>query len=457
MALNPWIRGTVLVSSTRRLAGMVDYLVSLIIFTAIYALFGLGLNLQWGFTGLINFGHVAFMTVGAYTTVLLSLQGVPLFLAVLIGGGVAALLGLLIGLSTLRLREDYLAIVTIGVSELVRLIALNEEWLTRGAFGLQRFPLPLATFRPTLFSRYVMIAILTAIVGLGLWRVWKSVGPKVRQSEPAALLPSTALLIGYGVAIGAAFAGVGSVARWLKLSNVLPLGVTGGLMLAALVGVGWLAVWVARRFLVQLPRAATALSLLAALGVSGFGLWLYGVGAVALYNYSENPAKNGLMLVSVILVALAFWRLEWLVNSPWGRVLKAIREDEEVAKALGKNVFWYKLQSLMLGGFLAGVAGALFAWQLSTVYPDTFAPLITFNAWTIVVLGGAGSNAGTLLGAVIFWAYTTLTRFINDIIPLDDARQGAFRIMLIGLLLMVLMIWRPQGILGKKEELTLGR
>jgi neutral amino acid transport system permease protein len=112
----------------------------------------------------------------------------------------------------------------------------------------------------------------------------------------------------------------------------------------------------------------------------------------------------------------------------------------------------------MLGGFIAGLAGALYAWQLTVVYPDNFQPLLTFNAWTIVVLGGAGNNLGTILGAAIFWAYQSVTRFIlSDIIPLDDARLGAFRVMMIGLLLMVLMVWRPQGILGNKEELTLGR
>ncbi|MGK7877642.1 MAG: branched-chain amino acid ABC transporter permease, partial [Xenococcaceae cyanobacterium] len=102
---------------------MIGYLVFLIIFTGLFGLFALGLNLQWGFAGLINFGHVAFMTIGAYTTVLLSSQDVPLIVAVPIGAAIAALLGLLIGTSTLRLREDYLAIVTIGVSELLRLIA----------------------------------------------------------------------------------------------------------------------------------------------------------------------------------------------------------------------------------------------------------------------------------------------------------------------------------------------
>jgi neutral amino acid transport system permease protein len=139
-------------------------------------------------------------------------------------------------------------------------------------------------------------------------------------------------------------------------------------------------------------------------------------------------------------------------------VLKAIREDEEIARALGKNVFWYKLQSLMLGGAIAGVAGSFYAWNLTFINPDGFIPLMTFQAWTIVVLGGAGNNAGTLLGSVLFWGYTTLTRFVLPaLLPLDDARLGAFRLMVIGLILVVLMMWRPQGILGKKEELTLGQ
>jgi neutral amino acid transport system permease protein len=193
-------------------------------------------------------------------------------------------------------------------------------------------------------------------------------------------------------------------------------------------------------------------------GIAGAGIWLYGLAATALQNYGENPARNGLLFISVLVLAVTFGALEKLVRSPWGRVLKAIREDEQVAKALGKNVFFYKLQSLMLGGFIAGIAGALFAWQISTVYPTNFEPLITFNAWTIVVLGGAGNNAGTLLGAAIFWAYTALTRDLDKVFPVLAADQlGALRIMLIGLILMVLMIWRPQGILGNQDELTLGR
>jgi neutral amino acid transport system permease protein len=366
---------------------MVDYILFLLIFTAIYALFSLGLNLQWGFTGLINFGHAAFMAVGAYTTVLLSQKGVPLVVAALAGGGLAALLGVMIGFSTLRLREDYLAIVTIGVSELVRLVALNEEWLTRGSFGLQDYPSPLATFRPTQLTRTGMIAVLTVLLGLALWRLWQTMRRVMRQEGR---------------------------------SPLVSLGFT--------------------------------------IGITGAGIWLYGIAAAALSNYREDPARNGLLFASLLVLAFTFWGLERLVRSPWGRVLKAIREDEQVAKALGKDVFFYKLQAFMLGGFIAGIAGAFFAWQLTTVYPTNFDPLITFNAWTIVVLGGAGNNAGTLLGAAIFWAYTAFTRDLDKVFPFLAADQlGALRIMLIGLILMVLMIWRPQGILGNKDELTLGR
>lgn len=160
------------------LSGWVGYLVFLTISTAIFALFGLGLNLQWGFTGLINFGHVAFMTVGAYTTVLLSLQGVPLIVAGLVGAVIAALLGLLIGLSTLRLREDYLAIVTIGVSELIRLVVNNQDLptgntFTPGAFGLQGYALPLSNFAPNLLIKLVMIGLLTLITGVSYWQLWR--------------------------------------------------------------------------------------------------------------------------------------------------------------------------------------------------------------------------------------------------------------------------------------------
>jgi neutral amino acid transport system permease protein len=355
-----------------------SYFVFLTISTAVYALFSLGLNLQWGVAGLINFGHVAFMAIGAYATVLLSMQGIPIPLAVLVGIALAALLGLIIGFSTLRLREDYLGIVTIGVSELVRFAAKNEAWLTKGSFGVQGYPVPF-NFQPAYPVKLALIGWLTVICGLALWQLWLWY-----RKDPLRLV---------GGAIGSLF--------------VLAVNISG---------------------------------------------------AISLYNYD---ARAGLMVLTLTALAIVYIGLEKLVNSPWGRVLKAIREDEEVPKALGKNVFWYKLQAFMLGGAIAGLAGAFYAWQFN-VYPDNFNPLVTFNAWIIVMLGGSGSNIGTLLGAIIFWGYDTITRgdafkAVFSTLRLDEAQQGAFRIMVIGLILMLLMVLRPQGILGKKEELTLGK
>ena len=372
---------------------MVGYLVFLTIYIGLYSLFALGLNLQWGYAGLINFGHVAFMTVGAYTTVLLSAKGVPLIVAVIAGIAIAALLGLSIGMSTLRLREDYLAIVTIGVSELLRLIALNEQWLTKGSFGIQRFPLPLVRFEPNLWLKYFLVAILTLLAVFAAWQLWQGLRSQWREGKEIQ----------------------GKSYQPTKLVSLIIWGLLGiGVILAVYIN-----------------------------------------GCIALLDYNY---KAGLMLLVLIVLAIVYWGLELLVKSPWGRILKAIREDEEIARALGKNVFWYKLQAFMLGGAIAGVAGAFYAWQLTTIYPSNFETLITFNVWTMVVLGGAGKNSGAILGAIVFWAYDALTRFyLPQLGWFNSSEEGAFRVMVIGLILMLLMIWRPQGILGNKEELTLGK
>ena len=392
---------------------MVGYLVSLTIYVGLYALFALGLNIQWGYAGLINFGHVAFMTVGAYTTVLLSSKSIPwitsqnipvvssvlsfqplaLIISVIAGVAIAALLGLLIGMSTLRLREDYLAIVTIGVSELLRLIALNEEWLTEGSFGLRGFPLPLERFKPNALQTYILIGILTLLAIFAAWRLWRGLRSQWREGKEIQ----------------------GKSYQPTRVFSLIVWGILGLVIILT--------------------------------------VYINGCAAILEAHY-----KTGLMLLVLITVAVTYWGLERLVKSPWGRVLKAIREDEEIARALGKNVFWYKLQAFMLGGAIAGVAGAFYAWQLTTIYPDNFQTLITFNVWTMVVLGGAGQNPGAILGAIIFWAYDALTRlYLPQLGLFSDSQAGAFRIMVIGLILIVLMVWRPQGILGKKEELTLGK
>jgi len=296
---------------------MIDYTVTVLITACVYAIFAMGLNLQWGFTGLLNFGHIGFMAIGAYTTVLLSIHGIPLVLAIVIGMVLAGLFGLLMGIPTLRLREDFLAIVTIGFSEILRYILLNEEWLSGGASGQGGFPRPLDDIVSAQDYKYVLLVIL------------------------------------------------------------------------------------------------------------------------------------------VILVILVLVLLQRLVHSPWGRVLKSVREDEEVATALGKNAFSYKMQSLILGATIAGLAGAFWAFKLRYIHPSVFDPMETFYAWIIVVLGGSGNNKGTIIGAILFTFFLSGTKFLPDIFGLSDPQMAALRLMVVGALLMALMMFRPQGILGKKEELSL--
>ncbi len=382
--------------------GILSYVSLLITSIAIYAIIGLGLNLQWGFTGLINFGVVGFVAVGAYGTVILSLMNWPLPVALLVGGLAAAGFGFALGLSALRLREDYLSIVTIGAAEVVRLISNNESFVDgrSGAIVISGFPLPLESFRPDAVTRYGMVTVLTVVFGLALWKLWQ---------------------------------------------------------------------WTRRRLAMAMAKKmmTTATSVFGALLV----LRAYGVSAIAMLNFKNDQVGNGLLFCSLLLAALVFVLLERLVRSPWGRVLKAIREDEEVAKALGKNVFSYKLQSLMLGGFLMGIGGALLTWQQSNISPNNFKSDLTFNVWILMVLGGAGSNPGVAIGAAIFWIYTSLTRdldkvqmFLRELLPIlktipiiPSAQIDAFRMVFIGLLLMGLMVWRPQGLLGNRDELTLGK
>lgn len=430
---------------------MVDYLVSSIaILTASFALFSLGLNLQWGFTGLVNFGHVAFMTLGAYTTVLLSQAGVPLVLAVLAGMLMAALLGLLIGFSTLRLREDYLAIVTIGMSEVVRLIALNEEQLTNGTRGVYGYPLPLENFEPNLPLKCGMALILAGIASVGLWRVWQWM---IGQQRAPIVRSHRRQWLGFlGLALSVAMA---IAIYWFSFTLFW-----GYLILLVIPGLyGCLSVYTQ----LQQPLKGLLQKEVPLWGVLAGTTLILGLVGIVIYAgilsiLFDYGYKTGLMWLLLVTLAFVFWRLERLTASPWGRVLKAIREDEEVVKALGKDVFRYKLQSFMLGGAIAGLAGSFFAWNLTFINPDGFIPLVTFQAWIMVVLGGSGNNVGTLLGAGIFWAYDSLTRFVLPaLFSFNSDQEGAFRIMVIGLLLIILMMWRPQGILGKKEELTLGR
>jgi branched-chain amino acid transport system permease protein len=307
----------------------------------IFTIFALGLQVQFGFTGLLNFGHVAFMAIAAYTMAILVVKtGLPLWLASLVAIAVAIAFGLLIGIPTLRLRADYLAITTIAFGEIVRYVALNEQDLTGGPQG-------------------------------------------------------TINLSGAGRAAS-------YNDDWLAFQRTVQ---------------GWL-----ERLI------------------------------------GETATRDVTMLVIVWTVALAAVALlQFVVRSPWGRVLRAVREDEDAAAALGKNVFSYKLQALAVGAALGAVAGLFFAFQFSFFSPRDFEPLTTFFAYVIVILGGTARNWGVPVGAVIFGIVFAGTRFL-DFWPLtefDSAERAYVRLVVVGLILIGLMAFRPQGIFGRREELVL--
>jgi branched-chain amino acid transport system permease protein len=301
----------------------------------IYTILALGLQLEFGFTGLLNFGQVAFMAIGAYTMAILVVkEGWSTWLAAPLAVAAAAAAGVLLGLPSVRLRADYFAIVTIAFSEIVRYVAMNEQSLTGGSQGT---------------------------IALG------KVGEAAQYNG-----------------------------QWERFQ----------------------------------ARVQDAL------------------------HVSNDVA----MLLIVWAVAVVLLTLVWLaVRTPWGRVLRAIREDEDAAASLGKNAFAYKLQSLALGSALGGVAGVFYAWQFSYFSPDDFQPLLTFFAWMIVILGGLGRVWAVPVGALVFGFLFAGTRFL-DFAPLsylDSAERAYVRLMVIGLAIIGLIVLRPQGILGRKDEMVL--
>jgi branched-chain amino acid transport system permease protein len=304
--------------------GQPEFWIGVGVLAGIYGIFALGLQLNVGFTGIINFGQVGFMSVGAYAMAILVLKAHWSFwLALPAASTIAVGAGMLIGLSSLRLRADYFAIATIAFAEIIRYVAENARGLTNGNIGL-----------------------------LGFDASWVSVS--------------------------------GSIQGWLSTSEIqLPL---------------LLVTWI-----------------------------LFG----------------GLMLVMV--------RVQ---RSPWGRVLRAVREDEDAARALGKNVFSYKLQSLAIAALLGSVAGYLLALDLAYLSPEGFDPSVTFTGYAVLILGGLASYVGIAAGTAILWVLLEGTRFIN--LPLSAAQIAALRFVIVGVVLIGLMAFRPQGLFGKREEMVLG-
>jgi len=290
---------------------MLSWLFSVATFAGIYALLALGINVIWGMGGMINLGMAGFFALGAYASALATATaGLPITIGIALAAGLAALAGALLCRLTFRLRGDYLAIVTLGFSELVRLIAANEIWLTNGSDGISGIP--------------------------GPWRV---------QLSP-------------------------------------------------------------------------------------FGF---------------NMLFCGLVAVTV----LAIWAItERLRRSPWGRALRAIRDDDTAAAVAGKPITRFKVQAFALGAMILGIAGAFYAHYTSYIAPDIFRPLITIYIFLALTAGGTGNTTGAVIGAIAVVIVLEGSRFVEGWIEtLGGVQKAALREILIGVTLIMIMQFRPLGLL----------
>ncbi|HEX2529540.1 MAG TPA: branched-chain amino acid ABC transporter permease [Geminicoccus sp.] len=308
------------------LGGLSAYLVFFAVIALYYALVTLGLNLQWGFTGLFNVGVAGFVLVGAYTTGILTTPddpgriggfGLPVPVGMLGAMLMAGFFALLVGIPALRLRHDYLAITTFGIAVTLQLLALNLQVLTGGPFGMNFIPRP---FQDTLGS-----------------------------------------------------------------------------------GQAW----------------------------------------------------NILYLLFVAILVLLVWRgFAALTDSPWGRVLRAIREDETAASALGKHAFRFRLEAFVIGAMVMGLAGAVYAHFIGFVAPEDFLPILTFQVWAMLVVGGSGSHKGAITGAVLVWAiWTGSGALLDQLVPPESkAQAAALQVAAIGMALCIVLLFRPQGLLGARTR-----
>ncbi|NYT61808.1 branched-chain amino acid ABC transporter permease [Alcaligenaceae bacterium] len=340
--------------------GGIDYLVSFSIMASIYAILSLGLNSQWGYNGHLNFGVAGFFAVGAFTCALFitappsglmaqyaqqafGLQA-PFLVGLIAAALVSGVVGFLVALPVLRLRTDFLAIATLGIGEIIRLIFQNERWLANGPQPLSGIPQPLSC----LFE------------------------------QPAC---------------------------------------------------SWLPQWAAQVFAPLQPRNY---------------MYLY-------------------LLITVLVLAIVYLVLETAVRSPWGRALRAVRDEESSAAMNGKYVTSLRVQSFVLGAMVMGVGGALYAPYMVTIDYSHFEPLFgTFIVWVMLMLGGSGNNKGAILGAFVIWGVWSGTAFITDALqsslssfaPEIASRTAFLRWMFVGLLLAVIVLYRPVGILKEEKRVS---
>ena len=292
---------------------MMSYVAFIATIGGIYALLALSLNLVWGSTGLVNLGLAGFFAVGAYASAITTGAGAPVPVGLLAAVAVSIAAGLLVTFATLRLRDDYLAIVTLGFAEVVRLVAVNERWLTNGADGISGIRAP---FKQTF-------------------------------------------------------------------------------------------------------------------GPQGFDLFYFG-------------------LVSIFVV-LVWFVLRRIDLSPYGRTLKAIREDQELAAFAGKSVLRFKFEAFALSAAIAGLAGALYGHQQSYISPDHFQPLITIYIFLAVTAGGVGRPVGAVAGAYVVVVFLETTRFVAAVVPgLEPVQIASVREMLVGAALILVLRLKPQGILPER-------
>jgi branched-chain amino acid transport system permease protein len=343
-------------------AGTISYVTTFLLMGSIYAVLTLGLNVQWGYTGLFNIGVAAFFAVGAFTSALFTLKmptgaaaaftqqafgfGAPFWVGLLAAGVVAGVLALVVGWPTLRLRGDYLAIATIGIAELVRLVFQNERWLANGPQPLRGIPQPLSCL-------------------------------------------------------------TGSGCDWLP-------------------------------------------------------------GFVNAFFDPLAPRDYPYLYVAIVALVLflVYTGLERAIRSPWGRVLRAVREDEDAAAMVGKNVAAFRMQAFVVGAVIMGIGGSLYAHYVVAIDYGHFDPLYgTFLIWVMLMLGGSGNNRGAVLGALLVWAIWTGTSFLVDalrptleaISPVLPQRGPYVRLLLIALLMLFIVLYRPRGVLPEEKVVSLTR
>ncbi len=300
--------------------------VDLATLTLIYVMLGLGLNVQVGLAGLLDLGYVGFYAVGAYGYALLNHYfGLGFWEALPLAGLLAAVFGFLLGFPVLRLRGDYLAIVTLGFGEVVRILLNNLNSITGGPNGISGIP------KPTLF-------------GLEFSRRPEFDGGRTFSDF--------------------------------------------------------------------------------------FGI-----------KYVADHKVIFLYLMAVVLVLLTLFIINRLLRMPLGRAWEALREDEIACRSLGLNPTVIKLTAFAIGAAFAGFAGSFFAARQGFISPESFTFIESAMILAIVVLGGMGSQVGIVLAAIIMTVLPEMAREFNE-----------YRMVMFGLLMVVMMIWRPQGLLPMTRQ-----